>query len=140
MEIIGGRGYEFFDTERIKPVSFTLFEDFPRNVEIRYGRSRQLIVANFDGYHVSLGLEDEAKVIPPLNGVVQEIGDGQGLKNVEVVIYWEDDGRGGVRYYKEKTPTSKSVEQSDSWGENLKRQRLGSPKKKGPVSPTKEKK
>lgn len=116
VEIVGGRGYEFFGRERIRPTSFTLFEDLPRNVQVRYGNSRGTLQAVFDGYHVDLNLERAAKVIPGFNGAVQSLGDGQGLDDVEVVVYWEEDARGEPLYYREGA----AAEDPDQWGVNLK--------------------
>lgn len=115
VEIAGGRGYEFFGRERIKPTSFTLIEDLPRNVPIRYGNSRGTLVAVFDGYHVDLGLDQAARVVPGYNGVMQNLGDGQGLQDVVAVVYWEEDDRGEVMTYREQ-----AAPESDSWGLSLK--------------------
>lgn len=120
VEIVDGKGIEFFDKKAIKPVSFTLFEDYPREVEIRYGRTRRTIVASFDGYHVSLGLEQDARVVPQVNGRRQELGDGLGLDDVAIVVYWESDNQGGVRYYKEPMPKGRADDAPDPWGEQLK--------------------
>jgi len=123
VEIVKGKGYEFFQKERIKPISFTLFEDVPRQVTIRFGNSRKTVTAIYDGYHVDLGLEEPAKVLPEYNGVVQDLGDGQGLENVDVALYWERDKRGGVRVYKEGAAKS-SAEGSDVWGAQIKQKVL----------------
>jgi hypothetical protein len=96
VEIVAGKGYQFFGKEKIKPVSFTLIEDLPRNVPIRYGNSRGTLVAAFDGYHVDMGLEQAARVVPGYNGVVQDLGDGQGLQDVALIVYWDEDERGDV--------------------------------------------
>ena len=117
VEIVTGKGYQFFGKERIKPVSFTLIEDLARNVPIRYGNSRGTLVAAFDGYHVDLGLEQAARVIPGYNGVVQDLGDGQGLQDVAVIVYWEEDDRGEVIMYQEGTTESPDL---DNWGIALK--------------------
>ncbi len=130
VEIVSGKGYQFFGKERIKPVSFTLIENLPRNVPIRYGNSRGTLVAAFDGYHVDLGLEQAARVIPGYNGVVQDLGDGQGLQDVAVIVYWEEDDRGEVLLYQEGNLEGPDL---DNWGLNLKA-RVQS--RKQPVGPS----
>ncbi|MBK7493984.1 MAG: hypothetical protein IPI28_00760 [Candidatus Omnitrophica bacterium] len=115
VEIVGGRGYEFFGRERVKPTSFTLLEDLPRNVPIRYGNSRGTLVAVFDGYHVDMGLDQAARVVPGYNGVMQNLGNGQGLQDVAVVVYWEEDDRGEALTYRDQT-----VPETEAWGMSLK--------------------
>ncbi len=115
VEIVGGRGYEFFGRERVKPTSFTLLEDLPRNVPIRYGNSRGTLVAVFDGYHVDMGLDQAARVVPGYNGVMQNLGNGQGLQDVAVVVYWEEDDRGEALTYRDQT-----APESEAWGMSLK--------------------
>jgi hypothetical protein len=132
VEIVAGKGYQFFGKEKIKPVSFTLIEDLPRNVPIRYGNSRGTLVAAFDGYHVDLGLEQAARVIRGYNGVVQDLGDGQGLQDVAVIVYWEEDDQGEALMYQEGAPESPAV---DDWGLNLKSKVQS---RKAPVDPSAE--
>ena len=117
VEIVAGKGYQFFGKEKIQPVSFTLIESLPRNVPIRYGNSRGTLVAAFDGYHVDLGLEQAARIIPGYNGVVQDLGDGQGLQDVAITVYWEEDERGEVLLYQEGGMDGAGL---DSWGLGVK--------------------
>ncbi len=131
VEIVAGKGYQFFGKEKIKPVSFTLIESLPRNVPIRYGNSRGTLVAAFDGYHVDLGLEQAARVIPGYNGVVQDLGDGQGLQDVAIIVYWEDDERGEVLLYQEGGAEGPEL---DNWGLGVKAKVL-SRKSSAPPSP-----
>lgn len=120
VEIISGKGREFFGRERIRPTSFTLYEDLPRNVPIRYGSSRGTLNAVYDGYHVDLGLENAARVVPGFNGIPQMLGDGQGLEDMVVSIYWEEDDRGDVIYYREPASYDSSAAETEAWGANLK--------------------
>ncbi|MCG3196580.1 MAG: hypothetical protein HUU16_07660 [Candidatus Omnitrophica bacterium] len=120
VEIISGKGREFFSRERIRPTSFTLIEDLPRNVTIRFGNSRGTLNAVYDGYHVDLGLENAAKVVPGFNGVPQMLGDGPGIEDVVVSVYWEEDERGDVIYYREAASYDSSGAEADTWGSTLK--------------------
>jgi hypothetical protein len=121
VELVKGKGYEFFSRERIKPISFTLVENFPREIVVRFGNSKKTLVAMFDGYHVELGLERPAKVIPRFNAAYQDLGDGQGLEDVLAVVYWEEDDQGRARNYKSKED-SRGIqpENIDAWGQDLK--------------------
>lgn len=117
VEIVAGKGYQFFGKEKIRPVSFTLIEDLPRNVPIRYGNARGTLVAVFDGYHVDMGLEQAARVTPGYNGVVQDLGDGQGLQDVAISVYWEENERGDALVYPENVDTGADL---DNWGLTVK--------------------
>jgi hypothetical protein len=129
VEIVSGRGYEFFSRERLKlPISFTLYEDLPRNIQVRYGNSRGTLVEVFDGYHVDIGLDRAAKVVPGYNGVVQDLGDGQGLEKVAVVVYWEEDPRGEPLLYREAADSESVAPDVDQWGLSLKAKVLSNPK------------
>jgi hypothetical protein len=131
VEIVSGKGYEFFGRERLKPTSFTLVENRPRNVQIRYGNSRGTLVAVFDGYHVDLGLDKAAKVVPGYNGVIQDMGSGQGLEDVAVIVYWEEDTRGEPAVDRQAGSGSPETD-LDTWGLDLKTKVLSKQKPQAP--------